>query len=47
MNSVILIGRIGKELELKQTQTGKSVVSFSLAVTRTKEETDWINCVAW
>ena len=47
MNIVILTGRLGKDIELKQTQTGKSVVSFSLAVTRSKEETDWINCVAW
>ena len=47
MNLVVLTGRLGHDIELKQTQTGKSVVSFSLAVTRTKEETDWINCVAW
>lgn len=47
MNTVNLIGRIVKDVELRQTQTGKSVVQFTLAVSRTKEETDFINCVAW
>lgn len=47
MNRVELIGRITKDIELKSTPTGKNVVSFSLAVSRTKNETDFINCVAW
>ena len=47
MNYTVLTGRITKDIELRQTQTGKSVVQFTLAVSRTKEETDFINCVAW
>ena len=48
-NKVILGGRITAEPELKQTQQGTSVISFSLAVNRkaNKEQTDFINCVAW
>ena len=46
VNSVILTGRIGKELELKSTPSGKSVCNFSLAVVR-DESVDWIYCVAW
>jgi single stranded DNA-binding protein (ssb) len=49
MNSVNLIGRIGKDIQLRKTQSNKSVVNFPLAVTRkfNKEETDWINIIAW
>ena len=34
---------------MRQTQQGVSVCTFSLAVShpRTKDTTDWINCVAW
>ncbi len=47
MNRVELIGRLTKTPELQSTPTGKSVVSFTLAVTRDKENTDFINCTAW
>ena len=49
MNSVSLVGRITKDLELKYTTTGKAVVSFTLAVNRTfnRDEADFISCVAW
>lgn len=47
MNYTVLTGRITKDIELRQTQTGKSVAKFTLAVSRTKDETDFINCVAW
>ena len=52
-NKVILIGNIGNDLELKQTQSGISTTSFSLAVGRKyagkdqEKQTDWINIVAW
>ncbi|MCM1335086.1 MAG: single-stranded DNA-binding protein [Bacteroides sp.] len=52
-NKVILLGRITQDLELKTTQSGVSVLSFSVAVDRryqTKGEerkADFINCVAW
>lgn len=49
MNSVILMGRLTADPELKQTNSGKSVTSFTVAVDRQGKEkaTDWINCVAW
>lgn len=49
INSINLTGRITRDLELKQTQSGISVCSFSLAVARpmTKDTTDFLNIVAW
>ena len=49
MNRVFLMGRIGRDLELKKTNSGVSVVSFPLAVDRNGKEggTDWIDVVAW
>ena len=34
MNNVQLIGRVTRDIELKQTQGGKSYCNFSLAVAR-------------
>ena len=53
MNSIVLLGRMTKDAEVKYTSTGKVVASFSLAVDRPytgedgKHEADFINCVAW
>ena len=50
MNQVVLIGRITKDIELKYTQTGKCVCSFTVAVNKgfgKDSEADFINCVAW
>jgi single-strand DNA-binding protein len=52
LNKVILQGRLTQDVEVKQTQSGKSVTSFSLAVERDysangEKETDFINIVAW
>ena len=53
MNKISLMGRLTATPELKQTQSGNSVVSFCVAVDRRfqgqdgKRETDFINCVAW
>jgi single-strand DNA-binding protein len=49
MNSINLVGRLTTDPELKQTQSGKSVCSFTLAVSRprVKDTTDFINVVAW
>lgn len=47
MNVVNLIGRLTKDLELKYTNSGKANTRFTLAVQRNKDETDFINCVAW
>lgn len=52
INRVILVGRLTKAPELRRTQSGSSVVSFSLAVGRRyaqpgQPDADFINCVAW
>lgn len=52
LNKVILCGRLTADVELKQTQSGVSVCSFTLAVNRKyqadgQKQTDFINCVAW
>lgn len=49
INTTTLVGRITGDVELRKTQTGKSVVNFTLAVTRlfNKDETDFILVQAW
>ena len=50
MNKVMLIGNISNDLEIKKTQTGKSLLAFSVAVnegSREKKTTDFIKCRAW
>lgn len=47
MNFCVFIGRLTKDPELRTTQSGKSVSSFSLAVKRIPEGVDFIDCVAW
>ena len=49
LNKAILGGRLTNNVELKSTPSGVSVCQFTVAVTRKakKEETDFINCVAW
>lgn len=51
MNNIILIGRLTKDPELRYTQAGKAVCSFTLAIDRPysgdKKETDFINIVVW
>ena len=51
-NKVILGGRLTADIELKQTTSGLSVCSFSLAVNRKTakdqaQKTDFIECQAW
>lgn len=49
MNKVLLLGRLTKDPELRATPSGVSVTSFTVAVKRRfkKDETDFINCIAW
>ena len=51
-NLVVLTGRLTADPELKTTQSGISVTSFSIAVDRRyrageEKQTDFINVVAW
>ena len=49
LNKAILNGRLTKAPELKQTQNGKSVCGFTIAVDRSRDrkKTDFIPIVAW
>jgi single-strand DNA-binding protein len=53
INRVVLVGRLTRDPELRQTQTGISVASFSLAVNRTfanqsgQREADFVPVVVW
>lgn len=53
LNVAVLMGRFVADPELKQTQSGISVTSFTLAVDRsyvksgTERQTDFIDIVAW
>lgn len=55
VNKVTLIGRVGKEIELKHTPAGMPYVNFSIATTEKfkgrdgtkKENTEWHSLVAW
>lgn len=53
LNKVICAGRIARYLDLRRTQSGVAVCSFTIACDRDfkaqdgSKETDWINVVAW
>ena len=52
MNKVLLIGRLTKDPEIRHTQNGATVVSYTLAVNRRvqtpgQQDADFISCVAW
>jgi single-strand DNA-binding protein len=50
LNKAIIIGRFTRDLELRKTQNGKSVLSFSLASSRKyggNEQVDYVNCTVW
>ena len=53
LNKIILMGRLTRDPELRRTQSGTAVTSFSLAVDRDfksqsgEKETDFIDVVAW
>ena len=54
LNKIFIMGRLGRDPEVRYTQAGKPVASFSLAVDRDytdqatgKRPCDWIDVVAW
>lgn len=50
LNRAELIGRLGRDPEMRFTEAGKAVTSFSMAVDRrgaAAESTDWFDVVAW
>ncbi|MDR2589725.1 MAG: single-stranded DNA-binding protein [Oscillospiraceae bacterium] len=54
MNQIVLMGRLTRDPELRETPGGTPVASFSLAVDRGftpkdggERQTDFIDCIAW
>ena len=53
MNTVMLVGRLAQEPEVRTTETGKNIVKISIAVNRSFKnpdgmyETDFIDCTLW
>ena len=55
LNKVMIIGRLGRDPELRRTPAGKPTSSFSVAVSRSwqaadgerREATEWFNVVTW
>ena len=53
LNSIVLVGRLTKDPELRYTPSNQAVATFTLAVNRNfksqsgEREADFINCVIW
>ena len=55
MNTVQILGNLTKDVEVRYTKSGKAVATFTVAASNTyidsngetKEQTAFINCVAW
>ena len=53
LNHIVIMGRLTRDPELRRTQSGTAVTSFSLAVDRDvknqdgSRSADFIDCVAW
>lgn len=55
MNTVQILGNLTRDPEVRYTKSGKAVATFNVAATNTftssdgetKEQTAFINCVAW
>ncbi len=55
LNKVMIIGRLGRDPEMRYTPSGRPVTTFSIATSRTwntsdgerHTETEWFNVVAW
>ena len=54
INNVVLVGRIGKDPEMRYTASGMAVTKFSIAVDRQRksseeggQDTDWFNIVTF
>ena len=55
LNKVMIIGRLGRNPEMRYTPAGRPVTTFSVATSRTwttadgekRSETEWFNIVAW
>ena len=55
LNKIMVIGRLGRDPEMRYTPSGRPVTSFTVATSRSwntsegerRVETEWFNVVAW
>jgi single-strand DNA-binding protein len=47
MNTVNLIGRLTADPEVRYFESGKAIATFSIAITRTRDESDFFDVQAW
>src|SRR5512136_2298912 len=55
LNKVLIIGRVGRDPEMRYTPSGRPVTTFSIGTNRSwntsdgerRTETEWFNVVAW
>jgi single-strand DNA-binding protein len=55
LNKVLIIGRVGRDPEMRYTPSGRPVTTFSVGTSRSwstadgekRTETEWFNVVAW
>lgn len=53
LNQIVIVGRLVKDPELKETEKGKKVTNITLAVPRSYKnpngeyDTDFIDCILW
>ncbi|MBN1148671.1 MAG: single-stranded DNA-binding protein [Anaerolineales bacterium] len=55
LNKVLIIGRVGRDPEMRYTPSGRPVTTFSVGTSRTwntsdgekRTETEWFNVVSW
>jgi single-strand DNA-binding protein len=55
LNKVLIIGRLGRDPEMRYTPSGRPVTTFSVGTSRSwntsdgerRTETEWFNVVAW
>lgn len=55
LNKVLIIGRLGRDPEMRYTPSGRPVTTFTVATSRSwntseggrRTETEWFNVVAW
>lgn len=53
LNQIVLVGRLAKDVEVKELESGKKVANITLAVPRSfknadgEYDTDFIDCILW
>ena len=45
LNNIVLVGRLTKDPEIRELDNGIKIVSFSLAFSQGKENTEFVDCV--